>query len=104
MSDHLKQVKPTELFQKLKRKEDLELIDVRESQEHDEFNIGGRLIPLGEIMQHADSIPRNKEVVLYCKMGIRSQIAIQRLQQKFGFTNLINLQGGMEAWKKELKI
>ena len=104
MSDHLKQVKPAELFQKLNRKEDLELIDVRESQEHDEFNIGGRLIPLSEIMQHADSIPRNKEVILYCKMGIRSQIAIQRLQQKFGFSNLVNLQGGMEAWKKELKI
>jgi adenylyltransferase/sulfurtransferase len=55
-------------------------------------------------MREADSIPRDKEVIFYCKMGIRSQIAIQRLQERFGFTNLVNLQGGMEAWKKELNI
>jgi adenylyltransferase/sulfurtransferase len=33
-------------------------------------------------------------------MGIRSQIAIQRLEERFGYTNLINLQGGLESWKK----
>ena len=104
MSDHLKQVKPAELFQKLQQEKNLELIDVREPHEHEQFNIGGRLIPLDEIMREADSIPRNKEVILYCKMGIRSQIAIQRLQERFGFTNLVNLQGGMEAWKREFQI
>jgi adenylyltransferase/sulfurtransferase len=102
MIDHLKQVKPIELFQKLQQGGDFELIDVREPHEHEHFNIGGRLIPLDEIMREADSIPRDKEVIFYCKMGIRSQIAIQRLQERFGFTNLVNLQGGMEAWKKEL--
>jgi adenylyltransferase/sulfurtransferase len=104
MSDHLKQVKPAELFQKLKQEKNLELIDVREPHEHEQFNIGGRLIPLDEIMREADSIPRNKEVIVYCKMGIRSQIAIQRLQERYGFTNLVNLQGGMEAWKREFQI
>ncbi|MFM7839571.1 MAG: rhodanese-like domain-containing protein [Chitinophagaceae bacterium] len=38
---------------------------------------------------------------MYCKMGIRSHIAIQRLEDKFGFTNLINLKGGLHAWKQE---
>ena len=104
MSDHLKQVKPAELFQKLQEKENLDLIDVREPHEHEQFNIGGRLIPLDEIMKQADSIPRNKEVILYCKMGIRSQIAIQRLQERFGFTNLVNLQGGLDGWKREFQI
>jgi len=104
MNDHLKQVKPGELFQKLQQEKDLQLIDVREPHEHEQFNIGGRLIPLDEIMRAADSIPKNKEVVIYCKMGIRSQIAIQRLQERFGFTNLINLQGGLEAWKREFEI
>ena len=104
MSDHLKQVKPAELFQKLKQEKNLELIDMREPHEHEQFNIGGRLIPLDEIMREADSIPRNKEVIVYCKMGIRSQIAIQRLQERYGFTNLVNLQGGMEAWKREFQI
>ena len=65
MSDHLKQVKPAELFQKLQQEKSLELIDVREPHEHEQFNIGGRLIPLDEIMKAADSIPKDKEVVLY---------------------------------------
>jgi rhodanese-related sulfurtransferase len=78
----------------------IHLLDVRESYEHEEFNIGGQLIPLDEIMAHSQQIPRDKPVIVYCKKGIRSQIAIQRLQDKFGFSNLVNLKGGMEAWKK----
>ena len=104
MIDHLKQVKPIELFQKLQQGDNCELIDVREPHEHEQFNIGGRLIPLDDIMGKSGSIPTDKEVIFYCKIGIRSQIAIQRLQERFGFTNLVNLQGGMEAWKKELNI
>ena len=104
MSNHLKQVRPSELLRKLQSHADIELIDVREPHEHEQFNIGGRLIPLDEIMREVETISRDKEVVLYCKMGIRSQIAIQRLQEKFGFTNLVNLQGGVEAWKRECQI
>ena len=100
MSDALKQVSPAELKSKLQHNKYLVLIEVREPDEHDQFNIGGKLIPLGELMELVSQIPKDKEVVLYCKMGIRSQIAIQRLQDRFGFTNLINLRGGVEAWKK----
>jgi rhodanese-related sulfurtransferase len=86
-----------------KQKEDnVLLLDVREPYEHAEFNIGGDLIPLDEIMSHSEQIPRDKPVIVYCKKGIRSQIAIQRLQDKFGFSNLVNLKGGLEAWKKEI--
>jgi rhodanese-related sulfurtransferase len=75
------------------------LIDVREEYEHEAFNIGGKNIPLGEIMQAVTDIPADQTVVIYCKRGIRSAIAIQRLQERFGFTNLLNLQGGLEEWK-----
>lgn len=71
------------------------LIDVREPFEHEAYNIGGTLIPFGEIIKHAANIPKDKPVVLYCRKGVRSQIAIQRLEDKFGFTNLINLDGGL---------
>lgn len=98
------QISPAELYQKLSDKEDIVLIDVREPEEHAAFNIGGRLIPLPEIMSHAAALPKDKMVVLYCKMGIRSKIAIQRLSDKYGFTNLVNLTGGMEAWKKLFKV
>lgn len=92
------------LQQKLVDKEDIQLIDVREPDEHAAFNIGGLLIPLGNIIQQADKISTDKPVILYCRKGIRSQIAIQRLQDKFPFKNLINLIGGTEAWKKEFHV
>ena len=74
------------------------LIDVREKFEHDEFNIGGMLMPLSSLLSLADEIPMDMEVILYCQKGIRSALAIQRLEKK-GFKNLVNLTGGIEAWK-----
>ncbi|CAN5446158.1 hypothetical protein BH10BAC3_BH10BAC3_32580 [soil metagenome] len=78
---------------------DISLVDVREPYEHEAFNIGGNLIASSEILQHPTIIPRDKPVMLYCRKGIRSAIAIQRLEEKFGFTNLINLAGGMSEWQ-----
>ena len=92
------------LKEKLDSKEDLQLIDVREDHEHKEFNIGGILIPLGNISQQADKIEKDKPVIIYCHKGIRSQIAIQRLQEKFPFKNLVNLIGGTAAWQKEFSV
>ena len=91
------------LKEKIDNAEDFQLIDVREPYEHEEFNIGGQLIPLNEITQLVDAIATNKPVIIYCRKGIRSQLAIQRLQQKFPFTNLVNLFGGTEAWKKQFE-
>ena len=88
------------LKQKIDSKEDFQLIDVREPYEHQAFNIGGQLIPLNEIALQFEKIATDKPVIIYCRKGIRSQVAIQRLQQKFPFTNLINLIGGTEAWRK----
>ena len=98
----MNQITPTELRKKMDSSEKFELLDVRELYEHNDFNLGGKLIPLREIMNHAQEIPSDLPVIVYCKMGIRSQIAIQRLQEKFGFNNLVNLQGGIERWKREV--
>lgn len=100
----MKSVTVTELKMKIENGEDFQLIDVREPYEHAEFNIGGELIPLNEIAQHTEKISTVKPVIIYCRKGIRSQIAIQRLQQKFPFTNLCNLIGGTEAWKKQFGV
>lgn len=85
-------------------KEDFQLIDVREPDEYAEFNIGGQLIPLNAIVQQIEKIDTAKPVIFYCRKGIRSQVAIQRLQEKFPFTNLLNLIGGTEAWKKQFGV
>jgi adenylyltransferase/sulfurtransferase len=73
------------------------LLDVREPHEHEAFHIGGLLIPLAEVLHRAAEIPRDQPVIVYCRKGIRSQIAIQKLEEKYGFNNLINLRGGVEG-------
>lgn len=95
----MQQITVDQLKETLDKKADLFLLDVREPYEHEVFDIGGTLIPLGEIMTKATEIPTNKPVVVYCHRGIRSQIAIQRLEERYGFSNLINLQGGLEKWE-----
>jgi len=100
----MKSISAILLREKIENAEDFQLIDVRESYEHAEFNIGGQLIPLNEITQQVNKIATDKPVILYCRKGIRSQVAIQRLQQKIPFTNLFNLIGGTEAWKKQFGV
>lgn len=71
------------------------LIDVREEEEHEAFNIGGQLIPLGTIHRNIAVFDQSIPVVVYCKRGIRSQVAIQRLQLKLKTVAFYNLQGGI---------
>lgn len=97
----MKHITPVDLEAKLAAQGELFLLDVREEWEREAFNIGGLHIPLGELMQRADELPKEVPVVIYCKKGIRSQIAIQRLEQKLGLTNLLNLEGGLEAYKAQ---
>ena len=81
-------------------KKDYILLDVRESYERDEFNIGGMHIPLGEITASFDKLASHKdeEIVVYCRSGKRSAMA-QHLLQQSGFSNVRNLEGGMIAWQ-----
>lgn len=94
----MKQISKRQLQKMLTEDDELFLLDVREESEHEEFNIGGTLIPLAEVIKKASEIPMDRPVVIYCRKGIRSQIAIQRLEAKFGFNNLVNLDGGIEKW------
>jgi rhodanese-related sulfurtransferase len=93
-----------ELRERILNGEQLNLVDVREPYEHDEFNIGGELIPLGKIQaMDLDQLGdfKEKELILYCRSGNRSGQACQILEM-MGFTNTKNLQGGMLAWQQLL--
>ena len=94
-------ITPLELQKSIAVKDNFLLIDVREDFEHEHFNIGGILMPMGTVTQNIVNIPTDKPVIFYCEKGIRSVIIIQRLEGTYGFTNLVNLTGGMQAWKKE---
>ncbi|MCW5589114.1 MAG: molybdopterin-synthase adenylyltransferase MoeB [Legionellales bacterium] len=73
------------------------LLDVRQPEENIAGNIGGLLIPLGELESRLDELNKDDKIVVYCKAGGRSMMAAQILQQH-GFEHVINLQGGYLAW------
>jgi len=84
--------------------EKINLIDVRQPEEHAEFNIGGILLPLGNIMSmqiEAIEDLRDQEVICYCRSGQRSMQAAMMLET-MGFTNVKNLAGGMLGWGREM--
>lgn len=88
-----------QLKEKLEKKEEFILIDVREDYEHEEFNVGGQLIPLGDMMSAVDDLEEHKEaeIVVYCRSGNRSAMA-QEILEQHGFSNVRNLEGGMSTW------
>mgnify|MGYP003466011044 FL=1 len=98
----MKSISAMELFQIVQRKESCQLIDVREVVEHNDFNIGGDNIPMSEIFENIQRLSPDQPVIIYCQTGPRSAIVIQRLEEKFGFINLINLSGGVDAWRKDI--
>ena len=99
----LKEVTAKELYDWQVKGEPFQLIDVREPHEYDIVNIGGELIPLATVAGHADEIDRDRKVVVHCKVGGRSAKAIRELEEKFGFTNLYNLKGGILAYIDEIQ-
>ncbi len=81
--------------------EKVNLVDVREPYENADFNIGGTLLPLGQIQSmQIDDIEdlKEQEVILYCRSGNRSGQAAMFLDA-MGFKNTKNLVGGMLAWE-----
>ena len=97
----LKEITATQLHEWKDRGEDFQLIDVREPDEYEVVNIGAELIPLANVLAHADTICRDKKVVIHCKMGGRSAKAIRELEDQLGFKNLYNLKGGIVAYINE---
>jgi adenylyltransferase/sulfurtransferase len=91
-----------ELKRKMDAKEDFYLLDVREP---NEFKIGripgSTLIPLGEVPQRYQEIPRDKEIIVQCKMGGRSAKAAAFLRQQ-GFKSVKNLKGGILDWSDKI--
>lgn len=96
------QLSVVELNEWIQSGKEFQLIDVREPYEYEIANISGLHIPKGEILQHLDEIDRDKDVVIHCRSGKRSQDVIDLLKQEAGLTNLYNLKGGILAWADEI--
>lgn len=77
---------------------DKELIDVRTEEENQIESIpGSRLIPLDELRERLDEIPKNKKLIIYCRAGQRGYLACRILMQK-GFSEVYNLSGGYKTY------
>lgn len=89
-----------ELKERMDKGEQLNLIDVREEYEFDEFNIGATLIPLGELPDRLEEIEawKEQEILIHCRSGARSGRAKEYLTSE-GYTNVRNVLGGMLAWQ-----
>ena len=92
-----------ELHERMQKNEALNIIDVREVYEYEEFNINAKNIPLGELPGRMDEVSTNKdeEIIIHCRSGARSGQAKMYLMSE-GFTNVRNLLGGMLSWQSEI--
>jgi adenylyltransferase/sulfurtransferase len=95
------QITVTELKRRLDAGEDLFILDVREPFEYQIANIGGKLIPQGEVPQRLAEIDRDRKIVVQCKSGGRSQRIAEFLKQS-GYPDVVNLAGGILAWSSEI--
>ncbi len=75
-------------------------LDVRTVEEYRQGHIrNAKLIPVQVLADHLAEVPKNRQVYVYCHSGKRSSRAA-RLLAEHGFTNIENVVGGIEAWKK----
>ncbi|HUD57282.1 MAG TPA: molybdopterin-synthase adenylyltransferase MoeB [Terracidiphilus sp.] len=95
------QITVKELKRRIDAGEDVQLIDVREPYEFQIAQIGGKLIPQNDVPQRLAEIDRDREVVVHCRSGARSQRIAEFLKQA-GYPRVVNLAGGILAWSDEI--
>jgi sulfur-carrier protein adenylyltransferase/sulfurtransferase len=101
MKNGIPQITVQELKRRIDAGEDVQLIDVREPYEFQIAQIGGKLIPQNDVPQRLAEIDRNREVIVHCRSGARSQRIAEFLVQS-GYLKVANLAGGILAWSDEI--
>jgi sulfur-carrier protein adenylyltransferase/sulfurtransferase len=101
MKNGIAQLGVRELKRRMDAGENLFILDVREPFEYQIANIGGKLIPQNEVPQRLAEIDRDREIIVQCKSGGRSQRIAEFLKQS-GYPQVVNLAGGILAWSDEV--
>ena len=101
MTTTVPEIQPEELKRRLDAGEDLFVLDVREPHEFQICNIGGYLIPLGDLPKRVHELDSSREIVVHCRSGVRSAKAVDFLRQA-GFRKASNLAGGILAWSDKV--
>lgn len=102
MFGHVPQVTVEELKQIRDRGESPVLLDVREPHEYALSDLPDSIkVPLGALPRSLDRIPKDRELVVYCRSGARSANAVEFLRRN-GFDRAVNLVGGVNAWAERI--
>lgn len=101
MKNGIPQITVKELKRRIDAGENVYILDVREPWEYVIAHIGGRLIPQDEVPQRLTEIDRNREVIVQCHHGGRSQ-QVAELLKRSGFPRVVNLAGGINTWSEEI--
>lgn len=97
-------ISPEEVRAKLTAGADIVLLDVRSPAEHAEVRIGGStLLPLGALRKRLDELPRDREIITFCKVSLRGYEA-QKILNAAGFDNVRFMDGGILTWPYELEM
>ncbi|MDG1849327.1 MAG: rhodanese-like domain-containing protein [Flavobacteriales bacterium] len=97
----MKFISPKELKKKLKNKENIQLIDIREPYEYEDGALCNENIPLDKMMTSTDRIALDKSVIIYCRTSRRSSAIIYMLEKKYKFKNLYCLEGGYNGYMQD---
>ncbi len=81
-----------------------DLIDVRMPDEHRQFNIGGKNIPLDELDACVSELVLEKPLVFYCRSGVRSAKAVRQILNAYPKVNVVSLEGGILAWQAKFGV
>ena len=95
------EIQPAELKARLDHGDDVFILDVREPHEYQICNLGGHLIPLGDLPARMNELDSSHEIVAHCRSGVRSAKAVTLLRQA-GFAKVKNLAGGILAWSDKV--
>jgi len=101
-ADTIPQISAIELAERLRRGDDIDVIDVREPYEWEIAHIdGARLLPFADVPASLATIDTARDVVVLCKSGGRSAAAVSHLQS-VGYRKVWNLRGGIDAWSADV--
>ena len=103
LAGHGRGISPHEVKRKFDEGDDFILLDVRSPAEHGEIGIeGAKLMPLGMLRAKWEELPRDKEIIAFCKVSLRGYEA-QKILDAAGFENTKYMDGGILAWPYPLR-
>ncbi|NOU61072.1 rhodanese-like domain-containing protein [Marinifilum caeruleilacunae] len=92
-----------ELMEEMEKRDDILLIDIREPHELAKDGIANSMhIPMGDIQNRIPTLPKDKDIIIFCHLGFRSK-QVRNYLRKIGFHKAAHLKGGLFSWNRQLR-